>query len=391
MAVTDTLARDAAQEEQAGGNRTAFAPTRAPLHRARHLPPHIYDSPELFEREKEEIFMTDWLCIARVEEIEKPGDYMARRIIDEPIILTRNDGGEINAFANVCRHRGVEVASGEGNLKEFSCPYHGWTYDLDGRLVGAPYMKEARGFDPASCRLKPLQCDVWAGWVFINFDIEAAPLSAFVARYDQSFGLLRQGDCRLGDKFTREVRCNWKFVNENLMDVYHFQTLHAGSFGEYVTADSFTCDLDERTGGVAAFYPAAPTTPDGTSRFGKMPWLDDHPMSFARMGHLVPTMNLFARIDTVAAAVLWPVAPDRTRMEWYSLFPTAWHEQPEFPQKVEPYHELLAMVVAEDQDMVASLQRNMGARRFEPGPMSPYETTVHNIINGYLDRMFGAV
>ena len=390
MVVTDTLAEDAPEAAQASGNSARFGPTRAPLQRARHLPPHIYDSPELFQREKEEIFMKDWLCVARVEEIESPGDYMTRRIIDEPIILARNERGEINAFANVCRHRGVEVASGGGNLKEFSCPYHGWTYDLDGRLVGAPYMKEAQGFDPRSCRLKPLRCDVWAGWVFVNFDTDAAPLSSFVARYDQSFGLLRQQECRLGDKFIRDVDCNWKFVNENLQDVYHFQTLHAGSFGEYVTADSFAYDLDEQTGGVAAFYPAAPTTTDGKTRFGKIPWLEDHPMSFARMGYLVPTMNIFARIDTVVAAVIWPLAPGKTRMEWHSLFPAAWHEQPDFADKVKPYHDLLTMVVAEDQDMVASLQRNMGARRFEPGPMSLYETTVYNIINGYLGRMFGA-
>ena len=82
---------------------------------------------------------------------------MTFRILDEPIVITRNEAGELGAFANVCRHRGVEVASGQGNTNEFSCPYHGWLYDLDGRLVGAPYMKEAAGFDPKSCRLDSLR------------------------------------------------------------------------------------------------------------------------------------------------------------------------------------------------------------------------------------------
>ena len=146
--------------------------TRQPLHSARHLPGYVYTSPEILALEKEKIFMRDWLCMGRVEEIENPGDYMTFRVLGEPLIIARNEKGEINAFANVCRHRGVEVASGSGNLKEFSCPYHGWTYDLEGRLVGAPYMKEAEGFDPKSCRLSPLKCDTWAGWIFVNFDSE---------------------------------------------------------------------------------------------------------------------------------------------------------------------------------------------------------------------------
>jgi phenylpropionate dioxygenase-like ring-hydroxylating dioxygenase large terminal subunit len=367
---------------------TDLAHTQMPLHEARHLPSYYYNSTELYRREKTEIFMRDWICVARVEEVDKPGDYMTRRIIDEPVIIARNATGKINAFANVCRHRGAEVATGTGNVKEFSCPYHAWLYDLDGQLIGAPYMKDAANFNPTTCRLPALQCDIWAGWVFVNFDADARPLTDFVARFDQSFGLLQQENCRLGDKFARDVDCNWKFINENLQDVYHFQTLHANTFGEHVTAESFSYDLDERTGGVAAFYPAAPTTFDGQSRFGKMPWMDEYPMSFARMGFMVPTMNIFARVDMAIACVVWPLGPDKTRMEWYSLFPNACHDLPDFADKVKDYHDLLTVVVEEDQDMVASLQRNMGSTHFAPGRMSLYETTVHNMINGYLNRMF---
>ena len=390
MAVTkfDQHAPNAQQANGASGGED-FAPTRLRLHEARHLPPHIYNSSELYRREKEEIFMKDWICVARVEEIDTPGDYMTRRIIGESVIIARNTKGEINAFANVCRHRGAEVAAGSGNLKEFSCPYHAWLYDLDGRLVGAPYMTDAADFDPALCRLPPLGCEIWAGWVFVNFDPDRTPLADFVARYEQSFGMLQQENCRLGDKFARDVDCNWKFVNENLQDVYHFQTLHASTFGEHVTAESFSYDLDEATGGVAAFYPAAPTTFDGQSRFGKMPWMEEHPMSFARMGYLIPTMHNFARVDMVITCLVWPLGPGKTRMEWYSLFPTQHHDLPDFAEKVKDYHDLLTMVVEEDQAMVASLQRNMGSTQFTPGRMSLYETTVHHMINGYLNRMFG--
>ena len=145
--------------------QTSFSASRRPTALANHSPGYIYTSPEIFQREKEEIFLKDWLCVARTDELAEPGDYMTFRIVDEPIIVTRNSAGELAAFANVCKHRGVEVASGHGNTKEFSCPYHGWLYDLDGKLMGAPYMKEASGFNPAACRLDPVRLDTWAGWV----------------------------------------------------------------------------------------------------------------------------------------------------------------------------------------------------------------------------------
>ena len=137
-----------------------FDGIKAPVNQARHLPGYIYTSPEVYRQAKEKIFMKDWLCVGRVEEVENPGDYITFRVTDEPGIVARDDLGNLNAFSNVCRHRGVEVASGAGNLKEFRCPYHGWTYDLAGKLLGAPYMSEAKGFRPGRLSLEtaPKRC-----------------------------------------------------------------------------------------------------------------------------------------------------------------------------------------------------------------------------------------
>ena len=246
--------------------------TRAPVRHARHLPGEIYTSPELFAREKDEIFLRDWLCLARVEEIEKPGDYMTFRIMGEPVIVARNDAGEINAFANVCRHRGVEVTSGAGNLKEFSCPYHGWTYDLEGKLVGAPYMKEAEGFDPTSCRLKPIQSALWAGWIFIAFDDDAPAFEDFVGEFDGEFGFLRQEDLRTGDKIVTELNCNWKLVVENLMDFYHAKTLHGTTFGAFVELDMDAIPFTRlANGGFSMFYTSGAMLPGGKPPMGNIP------------------------------------------------------------------------------------------------------------------------
>ena len=129
------------------------AQTRARLLESQHLPGWFYTSPELFEHEIDTIFMKEWLCVGRLEEFPNAGDYAAIRIAGEPLLICRGNSGEMNAFRNVCRHRGVEVASGEGNLAKFTCPYHAWVYDLEGNLMGAPHVKEVKSFDAGNCSL----------------------------------------------------------------------------------------------------------------------------------------------------------------------------------------------------------------------------------------------
>ena len=376
MAVSETLAP---------GNGD-FSRTRDTLHRARHLPGWVYTSPEVYRLEKEKIFMKDWLCVGRVEEVGNPGDYMALRIMDEPVVVARDDDGNLGAFANVCRHRGVEVASGSGNAREFSCPYHGWLYDLRGRLVGAPYMKEAAGFDPASCRLTPLRVDQWRGWMFVNFDAGAVPLAEFAAEYEREFAFLHHEKTRLATKHVVDLDCNWKFVVENVQDFYHVQVLHLDTFGGHIDIDDFVFNVKEN-GGFSSFYDAAVDTPDSKSLFGRMPWLADKPMSFAYTGYLAPNFHIFGRVDESHPMVIWPLAPDKTRIIVYHVFPAEHFRQPDFMEKARVYHDFLVTVLEEDREMVNSLQRGMNARTFEPGPLSRMEINLHSLLNYYLDRV----
>ena len=302
-------------------NDTDLTQSRGDLRKALHLPGYIYHSEEIFELEKEKIFMKEWLAMARIEEFEKAGDYRTFRVMGEPVIICRDKAGVLNAFANVCAHRGVEVASGEGNLEEFSCPYHGWLYDLQGKLIGAPYMEEAEGFNPANCRLKPLCLGMWAGWVFINFDDQAEPFEASIAWFDNAFSIFRMEDCRYSGKYVTELDCNWKLVNENLMDVYHLQTLHVATFGAHLDGEKFKINVTDK-GDVKAFYKAAPTVPKGKTLVGKMPWFgNDIGEDFACMGHLAPQFHVFGRCDHISPLIVEPLSVDRTRMTLYHLFP----------------------------------------------------------------------
>ena len=364
-----------------------FATTRRPTTKAHHAAGYIYTSPEIFEREKQEIFLKDWLCVGRAEELAAPGDFMTFRVIDEPIIITRNDAGELGAFANVCRHRGVEVASGSGNTREFSCPYHGWLYDLDGRLVGAPYMKEAKAFDPAACRLDPIRLDTWAGWIFVTFDPHAAPLADFVAETDKDFGWLGQADCRVAKKFEMEFACNWKLIVENLLDFYHVAALHQDTIGQGF--DVTLMDLDNKPDGrFSCFFERESPMPGGKPLLDVLPALHDKPSTLNSVGFLPPNLNLIFRPDYMRPFVIWPLSPTRCKLIGYPLFAREAFDKPGFEAASETYHQLHVATLAEDLEMVKSLQNACDSRNFVPGRMSRVEATVHNTLNWYLDRMF---
>jgi choline monooxygenase len=361
---------------------------RKPLNEASHIPGFFYTSPEIFALEKERIFMTDWLAIGRVEELERPGDYRTYRLLDEPFIVARNNEGQLKAYMNRCAHRGVAVAEGAGNAQEFVCPYHGWLYDLDGRLTGAPYMDQAVQFDKKNCRLKPLHLGVWAGWIFITFNENPIPFVDFIAPYDRELGFLRQEECRLGEKITIEVNCNWKFPVENLMDNYHSRVLHVKSIGPTMGVERFT-GQGRTSKAFTAYYDAKPMTADGKSRFGKMPWLDGKTDRFACSAHIAPHMHLFARADNVHPFLMWPLGVDRARIECYQLFPKDWHADPEFSRKVKDYTAFTSQVVHEDASVMESLHDAASSKRYQPGRMSRLELGVWNLVNYNVDRVLG--
>ena len=362
---------------------------KSPLPMAHHVPGYIYTSPEVFELEKQEIFLKDWLCVGRVEEIGKPGDYATFRLAGEPLVVARDEQGDINAFANVCRHRGVEVAQGQGNLKEFSCPYHGWTYNLKGELLGAPFIKGVKGFDPKTCRLKPVKVDSWGGFLFVNFDTECESRTDFFGDLLAQTGDLKPERMRLWDKFVVNLECNWKLAPENLAGWYHLETLHATTLGHYTPAERVSFGLFER-GSYTVSYLSGPLAPGGESLFGRIPWLAGRDDTYAFSFYLRPNMNFFTRIDQFLFMIAWPTGPETTEHHIYLMFPEGWFEQPKFAERAQAYSDWMKAFLQEDIDMVGSLQRGFKSQGFEPGPMVGLEKPIHHMINNYLDRMFGS-
>ena len=370
-------------------DQAELARVREPLSRASHVPGSIYSSAEIYAFEKERIWMRDWLCIGRHDEIPSPGDYMTWRIADEPIIVARNQQNEINAFANVCAHRGVEVAQGKGNIDEFSCPYHGWLYDLSGKLIGAPYMKEAEGFDPASCQLRPIKFDVWQGFMFVNFDDGCEPLAEFVGAFADDFGFVDMGDLAVAAKLEVDFNCNWKLVAENAMDNLHIAVVHPVTLGEGVKAENIVFKLNPR-GGFSSFYSHEPRFNDHQPMFGEhMDSRLDRASNFAGAGFLSPNFQLFTYCDNVEMSMHWPLDVDWTRHIISIVFPKKFFDRPDFEEKIQTYYDTETQTVGEDADMVKSLQHAMSVSTFVPGRMSHVEKPIHHLLNYYVERMFG--
>lgn len=191
------------------------------------LPPVCYTAPEFLEFERHALFDHDWLCVGRVDRIPNPGDYFTATINNERLIIARAKDGVIHAFSAICQHRGMQIVDDCGNCGTFTCPYHMWVYGLDGRLLGAPAMERTAGFTKSEWGLPNLRVEEWLGFLFVNFDPNAAPLGPTLTRYEPFLEHYDLENAVSPPTFTlRDLPWNWKVMFENFNDGYHANRLH---------------------------------------------------------------------------------------------------------------------------------------------------------------------
>ncbi|MFZ1024130.1 MAG: aromatic ring-hydroxylating dioxygenase subunit alpha [Thermoplasmata archaeon] len=199
-----------------------------PLERAATLPGRMFSDPEVYAAEVDRLFRHVWQCVGRADEIQRPGDFRTYEIAGSGVIVLRNVDGDLKAYHNVCRHRGtclLEEPAGSG-LKRIQCPYHAWTYDLNGRLLGAPHMSEVEEFERREYGLIPVALDVWRGFLFLNLSPHPEPLKRSLGdlpRRAQPYPLER---LRLAHRVTYDVHANWKLIVQNANECYHCPGVH---------------------------------------------------------------------------------------------------------------------------------------------------------------------
>ena len=195
---------------------------------ARALDPRDYLDPAVFAAEKERIFYRTWQYACHASEIHAPGDYQAFRLLDQDLFCVRGKDGAIRTFYNVCQHRAHQLVSGTGNRRLLVCPYHAWSYDLEGRLRKAPNEENVPGFDRSAICLTEVRTEVFGGFVFVNLDPEARSMAEWFPEVEQELQAFVPNLARLAPVHWVEIpeACNWKVSVENYSECYHCQLNH---------------------------------------------------------------------------------------------------------------------------------------------------------------------
>jgi choline monooxygenase len=366
-----------------------YAATRRPLQQASALPGWCYASPEWYVRELDTLFRRDWLCAGRVEQIPRAGDFFSIELVGHPLIVVRDDAGEVRVHSAICRHRGAVVTEGQGRCRAFVCPYHSWTYALDGKLVGTPGnpppMAGAEGFERAQYGLTPIRAETWGGFIFVTFNQEAqalrewlGDLPAFLADYDLE-------SMQWTHKDVYDVECNWKVWLENAFENYHAMTIHR----KHMDPNNPQNWQFERTRGPwEAMYSKRSIV--AYSGLPPIPGLDEKKASGLFHIWVQPSVQIILTSSYMKFRQYLPQGPEKLRLYENWAFPRSTVALPEFGQLVGPaYYEKYSQIVKEDLQINPVVQKGMRSGAYRPGRYSTEEYIVHRIANRVLDRVIG--
>jgi phenylpropionate dioxygenase-like ring-hydroxylating dioxygenase large terminal subunit len=348
----------------------------APL--AKTLPARFYTDPEIFRRELERFFFNRWICAGRTEQIADPGQYFLRELGGESIIVTRDPAGAPRAFYNVCRHRGTRMCTAvEGRLPgRIQCPYHGWSYGLDGCLLGAPHMGES-GFDRRDYPLHAVHCDTWDGHVFLHLGKHAGALHDQLGGLPAKFAGWGMGGLRLHRRIAYEVKANWKLIILNYNECLHCPVLHPAlnRLTDYLGADNEP-PAPNYIGGVMGFRNGAETmSVDGKRRRDYLPALAAEERQMVCYYCIYPNLLLSLHPDYMMTHTLWPKAVDRTEIICEFHFHPAEMAKPDF--EANDAIDFWDLTNREDWHIVELSQAGIQSRAYTPGPYSSREELLH--------------
>ncbi len=331
-----------------------------------------YTSEAVYADERERIWFDRWICIGRAEEVSEPGDYLVRDLAGESIIVTRNRSGEIRAFYNVCAHRGTKLLDDSpacGHVsKVFKCPYHAWSYDLDGRLVGTPNVDEDEGFDRSLYPLHGIAAESYAGFLFVNLSEARTPLIDALAGVESitNFERYRMDELRIGRRLVYEVAANWKIIVENFNECLHCPTIHP-ELVAVIPMFRFGEVWDDKTkdSGNPMFEGASSFTPTGSSTLPPFPDLlpDDRCMYYGVFQY--PNLLLNLHPDSAMYYILYPNGPSHTTVVSEYLFRPDTIAAPDFAP--EPTVDLWDLISKQDWEVCSRAQTGVTSRAFRQG------------------------
>lgn len=315
----------------------------------RTLPGRAYTDPARLEHEIETILRPGWHCVGRADELAAPGDFLTITILDEPVLLVRGDDGELRALSNICRHRGTPVADGEGTASTFTCPYHAWSYAVNGELRVAPFTDPAA---VADCRLPawPLAIDEH-GFVHVAVTDDPAPLPS-ISVLNAELAPFNTAEMRFCHAETEIWACNWKAMVENFMEASHLSVVHRDSLHSLTPSRlaSKGPSGPEFTSYFSAFPAGVRSTTPGE------PALTDEQRGRSFLWQRFPTQVACQNATFCASFLVLPLSIDRTLIRWSV---SAFRDCPD--EIIDATIDLWREINGEDQAVLERLHRNLVA------------------------------
>jgi len=283
------------------------------LDRGLSLPASWYTDPELVTRERDRIFRRAWQYLGRAEQVARAGDFIAGAVGEVPVVAVRGEV-DLKAFVNVCRHRRHEVVSGAGNRRTLQCPYHAWTYDLDGSLRAAPRSQDEPGFALSDHPLLPVGLDTWRPFVFVNLDASAPPLAQYLGDLPSivAGSGLDLGGLQFHGREEWQSEANWKVLVENFLECYHCPVQHP-SFSAVVDVDEDAYLLQPHGWFSSQVAPVRRAALEGRGR--RAPYDVRGAVTQAQYHYFWPnlTLSINPGHPNLSLDVWTPAGPERTR------------------------------------------------------------------------------
>jgi len=357
------------------------------------LPASLYTAPEALEFEREAVFMQEWLAVGRAERIPNANDWFTVDLLGEPIIVLRAKDGEIRALSAVCQHRAMQVCEGEGNSTKFTCPYHHWIYDQDGRLLGAPAMERTEDFQKSDYGLPQLQVELWNGFIFVNFDPDAAPLGPTLSRYEPYIANYDLENAVCPGTFTLEnMPWNWKVMFENFNDGYHANRLHQ-FVQDFCPSNMSGFPEPWEDSSNVVFRTAGYTHIDGgfnaTHRviMDVFPDLTEEDRSRSTFALIPPVLCFGTAPDQCFFFLVRPTGPETIDVEIGYIFHPSALDDPLFEAKLKLSDAGVQVFVEQDQDATTKVQKGLRSR-YAPRGRYSWQEESHVQFNRWLVQRY---
>ncbi len=363
--------------------------TESPGNHPTTLPGRYFTDQEIYDRESERIFAREWIYVGRESTIREPGEFFIHTQGNERIIIVRDTTGQIRAFFDLCRHRGTGLCSSdEGKFgKYITCPYHAWSYALDGGLVSAPNMDETEGFQKDDYPLKAAACETLLGAIFINLSDDPDHFETHFAPLEKRFRPWEIGGLQTAHQIEYDVAANWKLIVQNYSECYHCPTVHP-ALNELSHFRATSNDLEEGPflgGPMEISRPGGGMTTTGERCAAHLPGLEGPDLQRAYYYVIFPNMLVSLQPDFVLVHRLTRRGPHR------SLITCEWLYHPDAVSEADfdpgPAVEFWDETNRQDWLICERSQRGVSSRAYTPGPYSSLETMLAVIDRQYLQTM----